>query len=182
MYYRIKNDNVYDYADYEYESDCLVTDLCTMAEFQQYPGKWIVGEVEEEVEVIDYDDEGNPIGSHTETKVVARLIPNPNWEKEQEQKEKERIARLSLTKREVFLALYRAKGITPDQIKAQIQDPEALIEFEYATEYYRFNPLINVIGGQLGYTAEDLDYLFINKKLPGQDELQEEGEGDGQDE
>ena len=91
-------------------------------------------------------------------------------EEEKQQQERERINRLSLTKREVFLALYHDKGITPEQLKAQIQDPEALIEFEYATDYYRGNPLINQIGLMLGYTSEDLDYLFENKELPKRDE------------
>lgn len=85
---------------------------------------------------------------------------------EQAQREAERIANLSLTKRDVFLALYNDKGITPEQIKAQISDPAALIEFEYASSYYRGNPLINIIGQTLGYTSEQLDYLFEHKELP----------------
>ena len=87
-------------------------------------------------------------------------------EEEIEQQERERIAQLSLTKREVFLALYNDKGITPEQIKAQITSPQALIEFEYATDYYRGNPLIDSIGKLLGYTSEQLDYLFENKEFP----------------
>lgn len=83
-----------------------------------------------------------------------------------EQDERERIAKLSLTKREVFLALYRAKGLTPEMIRAQITDTEALIEFDYATEYFRFNPLINQIGAMLGFTTEQIDYLFEHKELP----------------
>lgn len=82
------------------------------------------------------------------------------YEAEQAQKEKERIGKLKLTKREVFLGLYQAKGVTPDQIKAQITDPMALIEFEYATEYYRGNPLINAVGVTLGLTYEQLDKFF----------------------
>ena len=74
--------------------------------------------------------------------------------------EKERIAKLSLTKREVFLGLYQAKGVTPEMIKAQITDPMALIEFEYANDYYRFNPLIDVVGASLGITPEQLDKFF----------------------
>ncbi len=85
---------------------------------------------------------------------------------DREKERKERIALLSLTKREVFLAVYKAKQITPDMIKAQITDPEALIEFEYANEYYRGNPLIDEIGEKLGYNSDDLDYLFENKELP----------------
>ena len=87
-------------------------------------------------------------------------------EEEIKQTEKERIAMKFLTKREVFLALYKAKGITPEQIKEQITDTEALIEFEYANEYYRGNPLIDLIGTKLGYSSDDLDYLFLNKELP----------------
>ena len=82
------------------------------------------------------------------------------------EQERQRINMLSLTKREVFLALYRDKGITPDQLKAQIQDVEALIEFEYAESYFRGNPLINSIGAMLGYTSKQLDYLFENKCFP----------------
>lgn len=85
---------------------------------------------------------------------------------EKEQQERERIANLSLTKRDVFLALYNDKGVTPEQIKAQITDPSALIEFEYASSYYRGNPLIDLIGTSLGYTSEQLDYLFEHKELP----------------
>ena len=79
------------------------------------------------------------------------------------QKEKERIAKLSLTKREVFLGLYQAKGVTPEMIKAQITDPMALIEFEYANDYYRFNPLIDIVGASLGITPEQLDKFFETK-------------------
>lgn len=85
------------------------------------------------------------------------------WEAEQELKEKERIAKLSLTKREVFLGLYQAKQVTPDMIKAQITDPQALIEFEYANDYFRGNPLIDSVGAVLGITPEQLDCFFETK-------------------
>ena len=88
------------------------------------------------------------------------------WQEKQAQKERERISKLSLTKREVFLALYKAKGITPEQIRSQLLSPEALIEFDYASEYFRGNPLIDVIGQSLGFSAEQLDYLFVHRELP----------------
>ena len=79
-----------------------------------------------------------------------------------------------MTKREMFLGLYQSKGITPDMLKAQITDPQALIEFEYANDYYRGNPLIDVIGSQLGFTTEMLDKFFETKDyhelLPAEDE------------
>lgn len=94
------------------------------------------------------------------------VIIDPDYEEHQAELERERLNQLSLTKREVFLALYKDKGITPEQIKTQISSPEALIEFEYATDYYRGNPLINLIGQTLGYTVQELDYLFEHKELP----------------
>lgn len=114
--------------------------------------------VEEETEDVNYPTyyalEANEI------MVNGEPVINPNYEAEQEQKERERIAKLSLTKREVFLGLYQAKGVTPDMIKAQITDPQALIEFEYANDYYRGNPLIDIVGGALGITPEQLDCFF----------------------
>lgn len=74
----------------------------------------------------------------------------------------EKLARYSLTKREVFLAIYQDKGITPEQIRAQISTEEGKIEFDYANDYFRGNPLIDQIGLALGYTTEQLNYLFEN--------------------
>ena len=82
------------------------------------------------------------------------------------QQEAEKIANLKLTKREVFLALYYDSGITPDTLKSYISNPTALIEFEFANEYFRGNPLIDQIGNLLGYTKEQLDFLFKNKHFP----------------
>lgn len=95
----------------------------------------------------------------------GELVLNPDWEEEKARKERERLNKLSLTKREVFLALYNDKGITPEAIKEYIKDPESLIEFEYANDYIRGNPLIDAIGQTLGYSTEQLDYLFEHKKF-----------------
>lgn len=88
---------------------------------------------------------------------------NENYEEEKAQAERERRDMLKLSKREVFLALYKDKGITPEQLRAQIQSVEAQIEFDYANDYYRGNPLINSIGALLGYTPEQIDNLFVYK-------------------
>jgi len=90
-----------------------------------------------------------------------------NTPQESEEEKRLRLDMLSLTKREVFLALYKSRGITPEQLRSQITDPEALIEFDFANDYYRGNPLINEIGEMLGFTVEDLDHLFEYKELPG---------------
>ena len=107
-------------------------------------------------------------------------------EEEIAMQEKFRIANLKLTKREVFLGLYQAKGVTPDMIKAQITDPQALIEFEYANDYYRGNPLIDIVGATLGITPEQLDKFFetndytvllvkTDEELPTDETVEQEG-------
>ena len=88
------------------------------------------------------------------------VLKDEAWEEKQAQTEKERIAKLSLTKREVFLGLYQAKGVTPEMIKTYITDPQALIEFEYANDYFRGNPLIDIVGAIFGITPEQLDQFF----------------------
>lgn len=94
------------------------------------------------------------------------ITTTPEYIAKEEEKKELELAMKSLTKREVFLAIYRDKGITPEQIRSMIGDnQEALIEFDYANDYYRFNPLINSIGSALGYSKEDIDYLFINKEF-----------------
>lgn len=101
---------------------------------------------------------------HWEKLVDGEVIDNTEeYEAEKAKQEAMRIAQLSLTKREVFLAIYQDKGITPEQIRAQITGQGALIEFDYAEKYYRGNPLIDVLGSALGYTKEQLDCLFEYK-------------------
>ena len=82
------------------------------------------------------------------------------------QEERNRKDMLALTRCDVLKALYQAKGITPNDIKALLKDNvEALIELEYAQNFYRGHPMIKSIGEQLGFTSDDLDYLFENKKF-----------------
>lgn len=98
--------------------------------------------------------------------VFTDITNTPEYIEKEKEKAKLELAMKSLTKREVFLALYRDKGITPEQIRSMIGDnQEALIEFDYANDYYRFNPLISSIGASLGYSEEDIDYLFVNKEF-----------------
>lgn len=137
MFYLIKNNVLEAFADYKFSEDCKETNILTVEELEAEPFRAIVQEGE--------------------------LVLNPNYEAEKAQKEAERVAKLSLTKREVFLGLYEAKGVTPEQIKAQITDPAALIEFEYANDYFRGNPLIDSVGAVLGITPAQLDCFFETK-------------------
>lgn len=89
------------------------------------------------------------------------------YEQDQEQREQLRIAGLNLTKADVLLALYQDKGLTPDDIKSMLKDNvPALIKFDYASAYYRGDDVVNALGLALGYTKEEMDYLFENKAFP----------------
>ena len=98
-----------------------------------------------------------------------KLVLNPNFEEEKAQEEKERIAKLSLTRGDVFRGLLQAKGVTRAQIRAMIENNEllsmlqkemALIDFDEALNFYRGNALIDTLGLALGITSEQLDLFF----------------------
>lgn len=102
-------------------------------------------------------------------------------EEEKEQQERERLDTLTLTPADVERALYKSKSMDFEDLKALIVqalptvDIKALsIEFR-AKDFYRGAVangmrLFDVVGALLGYTPEDMDYLFENKELPEKDE------------
>lgn len=84
--------------------------------------------------------------------------------------EHERIMQLSLTKADVLLALYEDRGLTPENIKTMLADNvPALIKFDYASSYYRGDDVVIALGTALGYTNEEMDYLFENKEFPSEE-------------
>lgn len=105
------------------------------------------------------------------------VVLNPNYEEEQRQKERQRLDALTLTPADVERALYRAKGMDFEDLKALIAqqiptiDIKGLaIEFR-AKDFYRGAVassvrLFDVVGQLLGYTPADMDYLFEHKELP----------------
>lgn len=98
-------------------------------------------------------------------------------EQEKQEQERERLDSLNLTPSDVERALYAAKGMDFDDLKALIAekmpqiDMKALaIEFR-ARDFYRGAMtgdirLFDVVGALIGYTSEDMDYLFEHKQLP----------------
>lgn len=91
--------------------------------------------------------------------------------------ERQRLDQLTLTPADVERALYKAKGMDFEDLKALIAtqlpqvDIKALaIEFR-AKDFYRGAMaggmrLFDVAGQLLGYTPQDMDYLFEHKELP----------------
>ena len=89
------------------------------------------------------------------------LILNPDFEEEQAQKERERIAKLSCTKRDFALMLQEMGVDYFTTLKPLIEsNPQAQLEWELCERLYRFNPMLDLMAGQLGVTSEQLDGLF----------------------
>lgn len=105
------------------------------------------------------------------------IIENPDYEETKRQKERQRLDALTLTPSDVERALYRAKQMDFEDLKALIAqqipsiDIKGLaIEFR-AKDFYRGATangvrLFDVVGQLLGYSPQDMDYLFIHKELP----------------
>lgn len=100
---------------------------------------------------------------------IVDLRQSEKYLEKQAQKEQERIAKLSLTRGDVFRGLLQAKQVTRAQIRAMIENNEtltmlekemALIDFDEALNFYRGNSLIDTLGATLGITSEQLDKFF----------------------
>src|SRR5574344_1026721 len=99
--------------------------------------------------------------------VLINISQTPEYISEQAQKEAERIARLHLTRGDVFRGLLKAKGVTKTQLRAMIEampdgiDKEmALIDFDEALEFYRGVALIDTVGLALGITSNQMTKFF----------------------
>lgn len=108
-------------------------------------------------------------------------------EEEIAQKERERLDMLTLTPSDVERALYAAKGMDFEDLKALIAEKVPTLDLKglaiefRAKDFWRGatlkdgTRLFDVVGALLGYTPEDMDYLFENKVLP---EKSENGAGE----
>ena len=101
--------------------------------------------------------------TYTETEEIAPYV--------------EELAQRTLTGADVERALYKAKGMDFEDLKALIAEQMPSIDIKalgielranlfYRGAKYGEIELFNTIGALLGYTTEDIDYLFENKELP----------------
>lgn len=113
--------------------------------------------------IVEYNHNQGYVIEETETEIQALGYTD----EEKTQQQRARLDMLNLTKADVLLALYEDKGITPEDIKTMLKDNvPALIKFDYASSYYRGDAVVNTLGLALGYTTEEMDYLFENKAFP----------------
>jgi hypothetical protein len=88
--------------------------------------------------------------------------------KKKKEEEKERISHLKCTKRVLALILQQL-GIQYSTLKALIdRNEQAQLEWDLCVELERSNPLIDIIGEELGLTSNDIDNIFryANGEIP----------------
>ena len=141
MFYRTKDNRMYDCGNYKYKPDCFELEGVTMEEYNEDTLKYIVDK-------------------------FGYLIPNPDYDEEKKKQEEEMVAGLTCTKRVLALALQQL-GIGYTQLKELIATNEqAQLEWDLCVELQRSNPLLDIFGKQLGLSKETIDNIFIKANEP----------------
>lgn len=91
----------------------------------------------------------------------GKLIRNPNYDEQKATREAERVSHLKCTKR-VFVLMLEQMGLDYfEQIEPLIKaNRQAELEWTLCVELERANPLLDVMGAQLGVTPVQIDNLF----------------------
>ena len=142
MWYTVNNDRVYEWGDYRFSDNCKEYPNITMEEYNAEPYRLML--------------------------IDGELVPNPNYEEEKAEKERERISNLRCTKRVLALILEQL-GIQYSQLKSLIDsNPQAQLEWDLCVELERSNPLLDLVGAELGLTPTDIDNIFkyANGEIP----------------
>lgn len=88
------------------------------------------------------------------------VLKDKAWKEKQKEKERERLNSLTMTKRVLALQLQEL-GISYTQLKELIANNEqAQLEWDLCIELERSNPLLDLMGAQLGITPEQIDNMF----------------------
>lgn len=109
----------------------------------------------------------------------SAIIENPDYEETKRQKERQRLDALTLTPSDVERALLAAKGMDFEDLKIYLKEEHGYTDLQIkaigvelrAKDFYRGAEangirLFDTVGLLLGYTPDDMDYLFQNKTLP----------------
>ena len=107
----------------------------------------------------------------------SEIVENPDYDEIKRQKHRQELDALTLTPADVERALYKAKGMDFEDLKALIAEKIPSIDLKglsiefRAKDFFRGAEangirLFDVVGQLLGYTSDDMDYLFQNKELP----------------
>lgn len=134
MWYTIETDRLYEWGDYKFNNDCKEYPGITTEEYNKEPYRLIL--------------------------VNGELTPNPNYEEEKAEQERERISHLRCTKRVLALVL-KELGVSYAILQAIIATNEdAQLEWDLCVELERSNPLLDILGAQLGISSTTIDKIF----------------------
>ena len=122
-------------------------------------------------EILDFIVEQNHKKGYTIEEADNALLAWGYTEEERQEQRKEQIAKLSMTRGDVFEALILARGLTKPQIRAMIEQAELdtitkalyLNRFDEALDFYRGFPVFDMLGQVLGVTPKQLDDFFETK-------------------
>lgn len=118
--------------------------------------------------IVTYNHNQGYVIEETETELQALWYT----EEELKQQDHERIQELSMTRGDLFEALILAQGVGKAQLRAMIENFEGLTDleralylnrFDEALDFYRKHPAIDLVGGLLGITSENMDKFFDTK-------------------
>lgn len=110
-----------------------------------------------------------------------KLIENPNYQEDKAKRTRRELDSLTLTPSDVERALLSARGWDFDDLKSYLKNEKDYSDLQIkaigielrAKDFYRGATLkgtniriVDTIGGLLGYSSDDMDYLFEHKQLP----------------
>ena len=134
MFYIIKDNKIKEWGNYKFSEDCKEIVGISMEEYNKDKDRLVIK-----------GDE---------------LIFNQDYAEILVTREKERIANLRCTKRVLALVL-KELGVSYANLQALIATSEdAQLEWELCVELERSNPLLDILGAQLGLTPTTIDKIF----------------------
>lgn len=134
MFYIIKDNKIKEWGNYKFSEDCKEIVGISMEEYNKDKDRLIIK-----------GDE---------------LIFNKDYAKILVAREKDRVANLRCTKRVLALVL-KELGVSYANLQALIATSEdAQLEWDLCVELERSNPLLDILGAQLGLTPTTIDKIF----------------------
>ena len=134
MFYTVNNNNIYEFADWKFDNDCLYTNTCTSKEYSEDREKYLYNE--------------------------GVVVINPNYPNIVAERERERVNNLHCTKRVLALVL-KELGVSYANLQTLIATNEdAQLEWDLCVELERSNPLLDILGAQLGLAPTTIDKIF----------------------
>ena len=134
MFYIIKDNKIKEWGNYKFSEDCKEIVGISMEEYNKDKDRLVIK-----------GDE---------------LIFNQDYAEILVTREKERIANLRCTKRVLALVL-KELGVSYANLQALIATSEdAQLEWDLCVELERSNPLLDILGAQLGLTPTTIDKIF----------------------